>query len=164
VLSERLVEADRIKDEFLATVGHELRTPLNAIVGWLHVLRQSQLSPERTSRAIDTIERNANAQARLVDDRLDVSRIISGKMTFDVQPLSAGTVVERAIEAMRLRSRPSDRGGRIPAVALTAHARVEDRARALYAGFNNHVPKPIDPIELFAVIAALARKLSTAEV
>ena len=55
----------------------------------------------------------------------------------------------------QLRSRPSDRGGRTPAVALTAHARVEDRARALYAGFNNHVPKPIDPIELFAVIAAL---------
>jgi two-component system, chemotaxis family, sensor kinase Cph1 len=101
VLSERLVEADRMKDEFLATVGHELRTPLNAIVGWLHILKQSGVSPDRSARAIETIERNAHAQARLVDDLLDVSRIISGKMTFDVKPMSVGTVVERAIEAMR---------------------------------------------------------------
>ena len=100
VLSEQLAEADRMKDEFLATVCHELRTPLNAIVGWLHILRQGDVSSERTARAVETIERNAQAQARLVDDLLDVVAIISGKLTFDVKPLSVGGVVERAIEAI----------------------------------------------------------------
>ena len=57
-----------------------------------------------------------------------------------------------------LRRRPAEAGGRIPAVALTAHARVEDRARALYAGFNNHVPKPVEPLELFAVLSALVTR------
>ncbi len=382
VINEQLSEADRLKDEFLATVGHELRTPLNAMLGWLHMLRTGTVAADRRERALDTIERNARAQGELIDDLLDISRIVAGKLKLTVQPVELGSLMERALDGVRpaadakgirlqsaldstaiilgdahrlqqvaanlltnavkftpkggrvqvfverndssvevtvadtgqgiaasllpyvferfrqgdagigrkstglglglaivrhivelhggtvsaqsegegrgstfmvrlplsvaarrasalpvspasgardlecpselaglrllvmddepdardvlrtllehcgstvttaasvaeglalvdsfapdaivsdigmpdedgysfiqrLRARPADQGGRIPVVALTAHARAEDRARALYAGFNNHVPKPVEPIELFAVIAAL---------
>jgi light-regulated signal transduction histidine kinase (bacteriophytochrome)/CheY-like chemotaxis protein len=103
VMNEQLAVADRTKDEFLATVGHELRTPLNAMLGWIHILRTGQgLSAEdRRERALDTIERNARAQAQLIDDLLDVSRIVAGKLTLTVQPLELGGVVERVIEGLR---------------------------------------------------------------
>ena len=106
VLNEELAEADRMKDEFLATVGHELRTPLNAMLGWIHILRSGpgQSAPageERRARALDTIERNARAQGQLIDDLLDVSRIVAGKLTLTVNPIEVGTLVDRAIEAMR---------------------------------------------------------------
>src|SRR5258706_16486482 len=77
--------ASRLRDEFLATVSHELRTPLNAILGWSRMLRSGLLSMEKMPRALETIERNTLAQGRLVDDLLDVSRIISGKMRLEVQ-------------------------------------------------------------------------------
>jgi signal transduction histidine kinase len=73
------LEADRRKDEFLATLSHELRTPLNAIVGWTHILRESQADPELVRRAADTIHRNAQLQTQLIADLLDVSRIVAGK-------------------------------------------------------------------------------------
>ena len=392
VLNDQLAEADRIKDEFLATVGHELRTPLNAMLGWIHILRQQDETLgsnrpgaddlSRRTRAFETVERNARAQSQLIDDLLDVSRIVAGKLTLSVRPVELGGLVEGAIDALRpaaeakrikiqsaldstatilgdtqrlqqvaanllsnaikftprdgrvrifverrdssvdltvadsgqgipaaflphvferfrqadstvarkasglglglaivrhivelhggtvavesegeghgatftvrlplsvaarrdvpppyagqrklhcppelahlrilvvddepdsremlrtlleeceaqvatapsaaaaleivarfqphvivsdvgmpgvdgyafieeLRRRPAEAGGRIPAVALTAHARVEDRARALYAGFNNHVPKPVEPLELFAVLSALVTR------
>ncbi|HYN89934.1 MAG TPA: histidine kinase dimerization/phospho-acceptor domain-containing protein, partial [Ardenticatenaceae bacterium] len=78
-------EANRLKDEFLATVSHELRTPLTAMIGWLHLLRTRQHDPAKAAHAIDVIERNARAQAQLIEDLLDVSSIISGKMRLDVQ-------------------------------------------------------------------------------
>ena len=92
-MNEELALADRTKDEFLATVGHELRTPLNAMLGWIHILRGGagpSAGEDRRERALDTIERNARAQAQLIDDLLDVSRIVAGKLTLTVQPRRAG--------------------------------------------------------------------------
>jgi PAS domain S-box-containing protein len=94
-------EASRLKDEFLATVSHELRTPLTAILGWAHMLRTRQLDDNATSNAFETIERNARAQAQLIDDLLDVSRIITGKLRIDVRPLDPNSFIEAAVEAVR---------------------------------------------------------------
>src|SRR5262249_58603753 len=80
-------EANAFKDEFLATVSHELRTPLSAIVTWARLLRDRSLDGAAMTRGLDVIERNARAQARLVDDLLDMSRIMSGKMRLDLRPV-----------------------------------------------------------------------------
>ncbi|HYO93845.1 MAG TPA: response regulator, partial [Polyangiaceae bacterium] len=97
----RADSANRTKDEFLATVSHELRTPLNAITGWVHLLRRGAVSPQKTPHALATIERNARAQTQLIDDLLDVSRIVSGKLSLEPAELSLSHVVELAIEAVR---------------------------------------------------------------
>jgi signal transduction histidine kinase len=86
-LLEREQQANRLKDEFLATLSHELRTPLNAIVGWVHLLRRGELPPGEADHALERIDRNAHAQARLVQDLLDVSRITSGKLLLDVREM-----------------------------------------------------------------------------
>ncbi|MFP5285639.1 MAG: response regulator [Thermoanaerobaculia bacterium] len=93
--------AGMMKDEFLATLSHELRTPLNAIVGWVRLLRSGSLDPEKTVRALETIERNANSQARLIEDLLDVSAIISGKMGLELRPIRLAPVLEAALDAVR---------------------------------------------------------------
>ncbi|HSF38351.1 MAG TPA: ATP-binding protein, partial [Thermoanaerobaculia bacterium] len=90
-----------MKDEFLATLSHELRTPLNAIVGWARLLRSGTLDPERTARALETIERNAHSQSRLIEDLLDVSSIISGKMSLEVRPIQLAPVLDAALDAVR---------------------------------------------------------------
>ena len=92
-------EANRIKDEFLGTLSHELRTPLNAITGWAHLLQAGTLGDTERARAIDTILRNAKQQARLIEDLLDVSRIISGKLSLALSPLDLRKVAEAALEA-----------------------------------------------------------------
>jgi len=92
-------EANRIKDEFLGTLSHELRTPLNAITGWGHLLQAGKLAPEEQARAVETILRNAKHQAHLIEDLLDVSRIISGKLSLSPSPLVLEKVIEAAIEA-----------------------------------------------------------------
>ena len=89
--------ANGLKDAFLATLSHELRTPLTAISGWAHLLQRGKLSPEETQRAVETIIRNAGAQAQIIDELLDVSRIITGKLQLDLQPLEIGSVVQAAI-------------------------------------------------------------------
>ena len=94
-------EANRLKDEFLATLSHELRTPLNAIVGWVHLLRRGQLPEDEQRHALDRIDRNAHAQARLVQDLLDVSRITTGKLLLDIQEMDLATVANNAIDACR---------------------------------------------------------------
>jgi signal transduction histidine kinase len=94
-------EANRIKDEFLATVSHELRTPMNAILGWTNLLRGGQLDEADIDRAFETIERNASAQSRLIEDLLDVSRIISGKLRLERQMVDIASVIEDAMEAAR---------------------------------------------------------------
>jgi signal transduction histidine kinase/CheY-like chemotaxis protein len=94
-------EAVRMKDEFLATLSHELRTPLNSMLGWLHLLRGGRMAPEKYDRALETVERNARAQAQLIDDLLDVSRIMAGKLRLDVEPVDVQAVVESAIETIR---------------------------------------------------------------
>src|SRR5712692_7592494 len=93
--------ANRAKDEFLTVLSHELRTPLNAVYGWARMLRARQLDEAASARALEAIERNANAQVRLIDDLLDVSRVISGKMRLDVQPVDLRAVVEDALDAVR---------------------------------------------------------------
>ncbi len=93
--------ANRTKDEFLATLSHELRTPLTAILGWSHIVRQNMLDETQLSRALETIERNAHAQSRLIDDLLDVSRIISGKLQIDMRVVDLSTVIEAARDAVR---------------------------------------------------------------
>ncbi len=93
--------ANRAKDEFLATISHELRTPLNAILGWGRMLRNSKLDEASFARGLDTIERNAKLQAQLIDDLLDVSRIISGKVRLTVMPVELRPVIEAAIDSIR---------------------------------------------------------------
>jgi len=93
-------EANRLKDEFLGTLSHELRTPLNAIFGWSRILRTRNLD-ERTAHGIEVIERNAEAQIRLIEEVLDVSRIIRGKMTVAMEPLDMAAIVRATIEAVR---------------------------------------------------------------
>ena len=94
-------ESGRLKEEFLATISHELRTPLSAILGWARMLRLGQLSSEHTAKALDTIERNARAQAQLIDDLLDVSRIMTGKLRMDVRPSDPNAFIDAAVEAVR---------------------------------------------------------------
>jgi signal transduction histidine kinase/ActR/RegA family two-component response regulator len=94
-------KANRLKDEFLATVSHELRTPLNAILGWSRMLRMGKLDQETFARGLETIDRNAKSQAQLVEDLLDTSRIISGKLRLDVRPVELVTVIETAMDAVR---------------------------------------------------------------
>ena len=109
---ERLLESERaarsqaerlshVKDEFLATLSHELRTPLNAILGWSALLRQQVLSGEERTRGLETIERNARVQAQIINDLLDMSRIVSGKLHLDVQPIYLQDVISAAIETVR---------------------------------------------------------------
>jgi PAS domain S-box-containing protein len=93
--------ANRVKDEFLANLSHELRTPLNAIVGWAGMLRNNKLSPDETRRAIEIIDRNAKAQTQLIESVLDVSRIVSGKLQFDLRPVDVAKVIENAVDSMR---------------------------------------------------------------
>jgi CheY-like chemotaxis protein len=94
-------EANRMKDEFLTTLSHELRTPLAAILGWTRLLRSGRLDPERTSGALEVIERNVLAQTKLIDDLLDVSRIITGKLRLSVQPCTLSAVIRAAMDSMR---------------------------------------------------------------
>ncbi len=109
---ERLIEAERaarsdiarvsrLKDEFLATLSHELRTPLTAILGWAKVLLRKTGDVDTLAKGLDAIERNAVAQARLIDDLLDMNRIISGKVRLDVQPTDLSKVIEAAVDSVR---------------------------------------------------------------
>lgn len=93
--------ASRAKDEFLAAISHELRTPLSPVLAWTRMLRSGELSPDRTRHGLEVIERNVRSQAQLIEDLLDVSRIISGKLRLDVRPIALGPVVEAAVEAVR---------------------------------------------------------------
>lgn len=92
---------NRLKDEFVATMSHELRTPAAAILGWLRLLRTGRMSDAQTQRAIDALERNAKAQATLLDDLLDMSRIVHGTLTLDRQPTDLMTVLEAAVDAVQ---------------------------------------------------------------
>jgi len=233
---------DHRRDDVLAALSHELRTPLNAIVGWSHVLHEASTSSETVKKAAETIHRNAQIQARLISDALDVSHVAAGKTRLDVRPFEgvvrtattmaaserpaqveqplwldaapwlggvrvlvvddhedARQVVKAVLERcgatvavaasarealsivpgekpdvvlsdvempgqsgyallQQLRSLPAERGGQTPAVALTAHATAHDRVKLLRAGFQMHVPKPVQPAELATVVASLAKK------
>jgi signal transduction histidine kinase len=94
-------EANRLKDEFLATLSHELRTPLSALLGWTQLLRTGALDEAETSHGLEVIERNVLAQARLIDDLLDVSRIVAGKLRLKARRVALVSVVEAALDVVR---------------------------------------------------------------
>ena len=94
-------EANRLKDEFLATISHELRSPLNAILGWARLLRAPQVQEDQLERALEIIERNAQAQARLIEDLLDVSRIVSGKLSVQMRPVTLNSTAESVLADIR---------------------------------------------------------------
>ena len=91
--------ANRAKDQFLAVLSHELRTPLQPIIGWVHVVRATGFERSTMTHALDVIERNIRAQTQLVDDLLDVSGIINGKLRLEVQVITLPRVVEAAVQA-----------------------------------------------------------------
>lgn len=94
--------ANRVKDEFLAVLSHELRSPLNPILGWTKMLRSRQFNPQMTERALDAIERNAKLQIQLIEDLLDVSHILQGKLRLNISIVNLVSVIEAALETMRL--------------------------------------------------------------
>jgi signal transduction histidine kinase/ActR/RegA family two-component response regulator len=97
----RAEAANRLKDEFLSTVSHELRTPLTAITGWVHMLRSGSVPADRREHAMEVVERNARAQAKLIGDLLDVSRITAGRVRLNVAPIEPATFIQMAIDAVR---------------------------------------------------------------
>ena len=92
------------KDEFVATVSHELRTPLNAILGWVQMLQTGTIAQERQQRALAIVERNARSQSKLIEDLLDVSRMMSGSLQLSVEPVHVSAIVEQTVESIRLAS------------------------------------------------------------
>jgi PAS domain S-box-containing protein len=94
-------EANRLKDEFLATISHELRSPLNAVLGWARLLREPKVQTDQLERALEIIERNAQAQARLIEDLLDVSRIVSGKLSVQMRPVTLNSTAQGVVADMR---------------------------------------------------------------
>jgi signal transduction histidine kinase len=94
-------EANRLKDEFLATLSHELRTPLNALLGWIQLLKSGQLSPEKRERALAAIERSAQLQAQLTSDLLDVSGVVTGKLRLHLEPTTMPSIVDHVMESLR---------------------------------------------------------------
>lgn len=100
-LEDEIARANRLKDEFLATLSHELRTPLTAVLGWVRLLRGGDLDQEMVTSALETIERNALAQSQLIEDILDISRIISGKLFINYSPVELTDVLDSVIESAR---------------------------------------------------------------
>ncbi|MDZ7956671.1 MAG: ATP-binding protein [Aulosira sp. DedQUE10] len=99
---EQAESANRIKDEFLAVLSHELRSPLNPILGWISLLRNGRLDVAKTTYALETIERNAKLQVQLIEDLLDISRILRGKLILNVMPVDLSVVITAALETVRL--------------------------------------------------------------
>ena len=127
--------ANRAKDEFLATLSHELRTPINAIMGWGQILQSGIVDPSKTAHALDAIVRNAAAQARLIEDLLDLSRIISGKLRLDVELVDLGSVVSAAVLTIEPASQV--KGLRVQTVVEDGTARIYgDRQRLQQAVWN----------------------------
>jgi PAS domain S-box-containing protein len=102
VAREAAERANRIKDEFLAVLSHELRSPLNPILGWTKLLQTRQLDAARTTEALNTIERNAKLQTQLIDDLLDVAKILRGKLSLSMSPVNLTTVIEAAIDTVKI--------------------------------------------------------------
>ena len=98
--AEALEQANRLKDEFVAVVAHEIRTPLNAILGWTQVLRNSKFDESKTAKALEVIERNAKSQVKIIDDLLDISRIIRGQIRLSACPLDLVLVIQAALEML----------------------------------------------------------------
>ncbi|BAY36253.1 two-component hybrid sensor and regulator [Nostoc sp. NIES-2111] len=106
--TEELTQANRMKDEFLAILSHELRSPLNAILGWAQLLQSRKLSEAQTAKGLETIERNAKAQTKLIEDLLDISRMIRGKLRLNVSTCNLIPIIETAIENINLAAQAKD--------------------------------------------------------
>ena len=119
-LYQEAADANRLKDEFLATLSHELRTPLNAVLGWAHMLREGTMQPAMRQRALESVERNARAQAQLVEDLLDVSRIMTGKLQIKSDAVDLAPVVSNAVDTVRA-------GVTAKRLALHVHAPIGER-------------------------------------
>ncbi|HEY6907843.1 MAG TPA: PAS domain-containing protein [Myxococcales bacterium] len=126
--------ANRLKDDFLATVSHELRTPLSAILGWVQMLRRPEPPEERRRRGLEVIERNARAQAAIIEDILDVTRILSGKLHVSREPVELSAVVEAAVESVRVGA--ESKGLRIDFAACPRVAVAGDAARLQQIAVN----------------------------
>jgi signal transduction histidine kinase/ActR/RegA family two-component response regulator len=94
-------QASRMKDEFLSTVSHEIRTPLNAILGWSQIMQRPGISPEDVAQGAEVIERNSRIQAKIIEDLLDMSRIVAGKVHLEVQPMDLASIVEAALQTVQ---------------------------------------------------------------
>jgi signal transduction histidine kinase/ActR/RegA family two-component response regulator len=127
--------ANRSKDEFLAILSHELRTPLQSMLGWVRLLRRGVLDERGTERALETIDRNTLAQARIIEDLLDISRIIAGKLQIDLRPLNLMAVIDTAVESARLAA--SARNITIAATMDAAAAEVEGDPQRLQQVLSN---------------------------
>src|SRR5690606_3726523 len=92
--------ANRLRDEFMATVSHELKTPLNSILGWSRLLQGSRLNPDQTNKAVETIIKNAETQNLLIEDLLDVAKVVSGKMELDLSTVHLADVVRHGAESI----------------------------------------------------------------
>lgn len=133
--------ANRAKDQFLAVVSHELRVPLNAILGWARILRTASMTPETVLRAAEAIERSARIQTELVDDLLDVSRIVTGKMALDLRRIDIAEVVDSAIETI---SRAAlDKGVAVTVFADPKATAVRGDARRLRQVFTNLIENAV---------------------
>ena len=121
---EEAERANRVKDDFLATISHELRTPLNAIIGWSQMLLGGKLDQDTSQRAIETIHRNAQSQNKLIGDLLDVSRIISGKLTLDRRPLDLPPIIAASLDAIRPAAEAKN---------ISLHSEIGEHAEAILA-------------------------------
>lgn len=128
---EEAETANRIKDEFLAVLSHVLRSPLNPILGWSKILQKGKLDEQATRRALETIERNAKLQTQLIEDLLDVSRILRGKMALNICPVNLVTVVESALETVRLAAEAKQIKIKIKTVVTLDNVRVSGDAARL---------------------------------
>jgi PAS domain S-box-containing protein len=122
--------ANRLKDEFLATVSHELRTPLNAVLGWTSLLRSTQMDDARRAKALETIEQNARLQQKIVEDLLDVSRIVAGQLRLEKEPMPFRPVVECAVESIKPMAAAKSIGVTVeldddPVILIGDHARLQ---------------------------------------
>src|SRR5436190_19683740 len=99
--SRQAESANRVKDEFLATLSHELRTPLNSVLGWSRLLASGKLDADQTGRAIHAIERAGWAQSRLIEDLLDIARIVGGKLQISPRPTVVQPIIEKAVKSLR---------------------------------------------------------------
>jgi PAS domain S-box-containing protein len=133
-LYQEVQEANRLKDEFLSTLSHELRTPLSVIFGWTRILRLRPLDPN-TAQAVEVIERNAKAQLRLIEDVLDVSRIIAGKMTLSMEPLDVCQMLSATIDGVRPAA--TSKGVRLETDLETDVAAVRADSHRLEQAFSN---------------------------
>ncbi|MBW4441254.1 MAG: response regulator [Plectolyngbya sp. WJT66-NPBG17] len=132
--AEKLTETNRLKDEFLAARSHELRTPLNPILGWTTMLKAQKLNPAKTAQALDAIERNARQQIRLIDDLLEVSRVIQGKLSLELCPVDLAQTIQSAIETVQLAAQA--KGITIDLQGLSSLALMGDRDRLQQVFWN----------------------------